>query len=529
MAVGQAVCWTHEEFWIVLSDLHRLHYHSLVRLAALFLDDAGEDAVQDAFVKVSLQWNRIRDADKVLVYVRRAVVNNAKSELRHRMTARRHPPAPPSTAPPSEDVALRHLADEAVVGCLRRLPPRQAACVGLRFYLDLSEKETAEVLRISAGSVKQHTSRAMRKLAPVFEAHAWLTRAYATRKRISAGHSTATRTASSRRRTSGRGSRVATPPSPPARGPAGAWCRWPSWPSSPPRCSWLPPSWSGRSRWSPATRWPSSSPASGPSTPAWCRWSRIPAGSTMAAIQARGVLRVGIKFDQPYFGDEDPATHDVAGFDAEIAKLIAVRIFGGTVGDLGDRVEWVQAVSGKRESLLEDGTVDIVVATYSITDERRQRVDFAGPYYQSSQDIMVRADDGTIRGVDDLGGRRVCTAQGSTSYRNLVDRRPDAVAVLRDTYSECADALRTGVVDAVTTDRAILSGYNLQSGGAFKLLNASFGRDEHYGIGLRKDDPGFRSFLNQRLRDVVANGDWNRAARYSLSNLEPLPPEIDDP
>ena len=255
----------------------------------------------------------------------------------------------------------------------------------------------------------------------------------------------------------------------------------------------------------------------------------FPAGSTMAAIQARGVIRVGIKFDQPYFGDEDPATHDVAGFDAEIAKLIAVRIFGGTVGDLGDRIEWVQAVSGKRESLLEDGTVDIVVATYSITDERRQRVDFAGPYYQSSQDIMVRADDSTILGVDDLGGRRVCTARGSTSYKNLVDRRPDAVAVLRDTYSECADALRTGVVDAVTTDRAILSGYNLQSGGAFKLLNASFGRDEHYGIGLRKDDPGFRSFLNQRLRDVVANGDWNRAARYSLSNLEPLPPEIDDP
>ncbi len=168
VALGQAVCWTHEEFWLVLSDLHRLHYHSLVRLAALFLDDAGEDAVQDAFVKVSLQWNRIRDADRVLVYVRRAVVNNAKSELRHRMTVRRHPPAPPSTAPASEDVALRHLADEAVVGCLRRLPPRQAACVGLRFYLDLSEKETAEVLRISAGSVKQHTSRAMRKLAPAF-------------------------------------------------------------------------------------------------------------------------------------------------------------------------------------------------------------------------------------------------------------------------------------------------------------------------------------------------------------------------
>ncbi len=152
---------------MVLSDLHRLHYPSLVRLAALYLDDAGEDAVQDAFVRVSLQWDRIRNADKVLVYVRRAVLNNAKSELRHRMTVRRHQPAPPLSAPAGEDVAMSHISEEAIVVCLRQLPPRQAACVGLRFYLDLSEKETAEVLKISAGSVKQHTSRAMRKLRPM--------------------------------------------------------------------------------------------------------------------------------------------------------------------------------------------------------------------------------------------------------------------------------------------------------------------------------------------------------------------------
>ncbi len=167
MAIGQAACWSREEFWVVLSDLHRLHYHGLVRLAALYLDDAGEDAVQDAFVRVSLQWDRIRNADKVLVYVRRAVLNNAKSELRHRMTVRRHQPAVPLSAPASEDVALGHLAEAAIVVRLRQLPARQAACVGLRFYLELSEKETAEVLQISAGSVKQHTSRAMKKLRPM--------------------------------------------------------------------------------------------------------------------------------------------------------------------------------------------------------------------------------------------------------------------------------------------------------------------------------------------------------------------------
>ena len=168
--LGRAACWSREEFWIVLAELHSVHYHALVRLAALYLDDAGEDAVQDAFVRVSLQWDSIRDANKVLVYVRRAVLNNAKSELRHRMTVRRHQPAAPLSAPAGEDVALRHLADDAVVVCLRQLPARQAACVGLRFYLDLSEKETAEVLQISTGSVKQHTSRAMRKLRPMLGA-----------------------------------------------------------------------------------------------------------------------------------------------------------------------------------------------------------------------------------------------------------------------------------------------------------------------------------------------------------------------
>lgn len=171
MGFDQAACWSREEFWVVLSDLHRVHYHALVRLAALYLDDAGEDAVQDAFVRVSLQWDRIRDADKVLAYLRRAVVNNAKSTLRHRLTVLRHPPAPPLCAAAGEDVALSRLDDDAVVLHLRRLPPRQAACVGLRFYLDLSEKETADVLMISTGSVKQHTSRAMRKLGPVLGAH----------------------------------------------------------------------------------------------------------------------------------------------------------------------------------------------------------------------------------------------------------------------------------------------------------------------------------------------------------------------
>ena len=256
----------------------------------------------------------------------------------------------------------------------------------------------------------------------------------------------------------------------------------------------------------------------------------LPAGSTMAEIQRRGFIRVGIKFDQPRFGEQDPDTRQVEGFDAEIAKLLAVGIFGGTVSESNGRIRWVRAVSGDRESLLQSSSVDIVVATYSITPKRAESVSFAGPYYRSSQDIMVRTGDTSIRGVDDLTGRLVCTAQGSTSYDNLVRHNPNARPVVRATYSECAQALADGEVDAVTTDLAILAGFLRQGGGTFKVLNNPFtADDERYGVGLRKGDEVFRSFLNRRLQTVADNGDWARAFSYTLSDLQGVPPQIDGP
>ena len=251
-------------------------------------------------------------------------------------------------------------------------------------------------------------------------------------------------------------------------------------------------------------------------------------GTTMAAIQARGFIRIGIKYDQPAFGLRDPATGDFRGFDVEIAKLIAVAIFGGNVNELGSRVQFVEAVSRDRESFLQDGRVDMVIATYSITPERRDKVDFAGPYFRARQDIMVRAGDASITGVDDLTAKRVCTARGSTSLQNLLNRNPKADVVLRDTYSECATALLAGDVDAVTTDQPILAGYAHQSGGTLKVLNNPFSvvSDELYGIGIPKGDEKLRSFLNQRLEEIVANGDWARAHRAYLADIDSLPPPI---
>ena len=176
--------WSREEFALLLRDLHRFHYPKLVKLAAIWLDGAGEDAVQDAFVDVWSRREHIRDPDKVLLYLRRAVVNRAMSELRHRRVARRLLPPPPawgststdegrllwSTTPSgTEEEALSHVGDQAIVCCLRRLSRQQGASVALRFYLDLSEKEIADVLRCSTGAVKKHTSRAMARLRPLLE------------------------------------------------------------------------------------------------------------------------------------------------------------------------------------------------------------------------------------------------------------------------------------------------------------------------------------------------------------------------
>src|SRR5215207_6598434 len=119
----------------------------------------------------------------------------------------------------------------------------------------------------------------------------------------------------------------------------------------------------------------------------------FPAGSTMAALQSEGKIVVGTKFDQPLFGLKNPTNDEIEGFDVEIAKLVAQGIFGS---DVEGKVEFSETPSKIRETAIQQGRVDMVVATYTINDERKQQVGFAGPYYVAGQDIMVAADDDSI-------------------------------------------------------------------------------------------------------------------------------------
>lgn len=251
--------------------------------------------------------------------------------------------------------------------------------------------------------------------------------------------------------------------------------------------------------------------------------------STMAAIQQRGQLVVGVKYDQPGFGYLNPSTKKPEGFDVEIADLIAQGIFGGTKEQASSKIRFVEAVSKDRERLIQTHAVDVVIATYTINDERKQLVDFAGPYLIGSQDVMIRANDHAIKNLEDLSERKVCTAKGSTSATNLKAKVPDAEITLVDSYSQCAQMLHDRSVSAITTDNGILAELAKESHGEFKTLGKNYS-SEPYGIGLSKGDIAFRDFLNKRLNQIFGNGQWADAFSGTLAAQGirlPQPPNID--
>ncbi len=233
-------------------------------------------------------------------------------------------------------------------------------------------------------------------------------------------------------------------------------------------------------------------------------------------------LRVGTKFDQPLFGVNTP--DGVVGFDAEIAKYIGEQ--------LGRPVEFQEAVSANREPFLENGTVDMVVATYTINDERDEVVDFAGPYYVAGQDILVVAGNPEgITGIEDLntGDVSTCTVEGSTSLDNLNEMAPDADVSTFDTYSKCTDAMDQGRVDAVTTDNVILLGLADEADGAFELLENPF-TEEPYGIGVPEGSE-LRCEINTILQAAYDDGTWAQIYEDTVgvvASITPDPPELNN-
>jgi glutamate transport system substrate-binding protein len=243
--------------------------------------------------------------------------------------------------------------------------------------------------------------------------------------------------------------------------------------------------------------------------------AQFESGTTMAKIHDAGTITVGTKFDQPGFGLKGPSGKP-EGFDVEVAKIIA-----GALGVKPDKIEWVETPSKIREEVIEQGKVDMVAATYTINDKRKERISFAGPYYVAGQQLMVKSDNSTITGPDSLKANpdaKVCSVTGSTPSEQIRQYlASESQLVLFDIYDKCADALRTGQVDVVTTDNVILLGFVSKSDGAFKLVGDQF-TEEPYGIGIKKGDVKFCEFINTTLKE---NEDaYNKAWESTAGKVE---------
>ena len=232
------------------------------------------------------------------------------------------------------------------------------------------------------------------------------------------------------------------------------------------------------------------------------------AGSTMERLNKAQAIKVGTKFDQPGFGLKG-LSGKPEGFDVEVSKIIVKEL-----GIPADKIEFVETPSKIREDAIVNNNVDFVVATYTINDKRKERIAFAGPYYEAGQNILVKAAEATITGPDSFkaGDKKVCSVTGSTPAEKIKESVKDVATqvVLFDTYDKCVAALDGGQVDAVTTDNVILLGYIAKNEGKYKLAGDNFTK-EPYGIGVKLEDKDFRTFINDTLEKAYADGSWKKA------------------
>jgi ABC-type amino acid transport substrate-binding protein len=224
---------------------------------------------------------------------------------------------------------------------------------------------------------------------------------------------------------------------------------------------------------------------------------QFPADSTLGKIQKRGEITIGVKYDVPPFGFKNPQTNEVEGFDVDMGRYIAE--------ELGVEPKLIEAISDNRIPFLERGTVDLILSTMTINAERDQEIDFSQPYYIARGRILVpKGSD--IKGLQDLNGKSVCTALGSTYEETIRERAPDADLKLVDTYSECLELLQNGSIDAISTDDVILTGMIIQDD-SLQMVGKQL-TIEPYGVGIKEGDKQLQRFVDGVLRKVEEDGRW---------------------
>jgi glutamate transport system substrate-binding protein len=228
-----------------------------------------------------------------------------------------------------------------------------------------------------------------------------------------------------------------------------------------------------------------------------------PGGDDTANGGGGDTIRIGIKYDQPGLGLQEG--EEFTGFDTDVARYVANEL-----GYSEDQIEFVETISANRETALQNGDVDMIFATYSINDDRKELIDFAGPYFVAGQDLLVAADNTDITGPKDLEGKNLCSVTGSTSAENIKNDYAEGVQLVeRGGYAECATALASGAVDAVTTDDIILAGLAAaeENAGKFKVVGAPFS-EERYGVGLPADSTDRCEEVNAAITKMIDDGTW---------------------
>jgi polar amino acid transport system substrate-binding protein len=247
---------------------------------------------------------------------------------------------------------------------------------------------------------------------------------------------------------------------------------------------------------------------------------QMPAGSYMRTIQDRGRLVAGVSADTLLFGFLDPFTGQIQGFDIDVLHQIAQAIFG----DPG-KIEYQAITTADRIPKIQDGSVDIVGRTFTITCARRTQVDFSSVYFDAGQRVLVRKDS-TAKGIQDLGGKKVCATKGSTSIDHITQAASKPIPYPLADFTDCLVAFQNSEVDAISTDDAILAGLAKQDPYA-RIIGDRFS-DEPYGLGIALKHPEFTRFVNGVLDQMRANGTW--ASLYntwlvpSLTKGVPAPP-----
>lgn len=254
-----------------------------------------------------------------------------------------------------------------------------------------------------------------------------------------------------------------------------------------------------------------------------CGGSSGDSDGLLSSIES-GNVTLGTKFDQPGLGLREP-DGSMTGLDVEVATYV-VNSIAAENGWEEPSIDWRETPSAQRETLIQNGEVDMITATYSINPGRSESVNFGGPYLLTHQALLVQDSNNEINGLDDLEGKILCSVTGSTPAQKVKEALPTVQLQEYDTYSSCTEALRQGNVDAMTTDATILNGYAAQSPGNFRVVGLEKDGEpftnEYYGIGLAKDDTEGTDAINTALEAMFEDGSFDKFISDNLGAGEAI-------